>query len=493
MKKFFSLIFIIFLSTQLLFSEEIQNLTLRSALDQSLQSNLNLHVERFNPALAKLEIKKSWGIFDPILSLGLHYQNEEMPLTRQYSIAAGGLEATEDRNIFFSSGLTGKVPWGTEYKFDFTSTRNTSTFNQFNSEYPQNASATLVQPLLKDFGFGSNLAYIRISKNRYKASQLKLKQTMIDLITQVKFTYWDLVFAYQDLEVKKESLKLSQSLLEQNRARAKIGTLPGLEVVQSEAGVAVREETILTAEHEIKDKTNQLKSLLLKDISSHLEEKIFPQDSPSPLHQKTDPKEAIQTALTHRTDLEQAKIELANQNIFLKYYHNQSLPRIDLEGTLGLNGLAGSFGNSWEDLAEGNHPVWGAGLVFKYPLGNRTNKANYSQSKLQIKRSLLEIKRLENAIILQVDTTANKVETFWKRIQAATSSQKFAEEALQAEQKKYEAGTSTSHNVLEFEEDLAIAKSNKIRIEIEYLKALAEFEKVVGVALEKEDIHVIEE
>lgn len=495
MKKIISLSLIILVCVNGYSSQDPapMQMTLQDVLDQSLESNLDIKVERFNPSISKLEIKKARGAFDPLFSLGIHHDDNDTPLTRQYAIAAGGLSAVENRNTILSTQLGGKIPTGTEYTLDFISTRNSSTFNQFNPEYSQNLSAKLTQPLLKDFGVGSNLAFIRVSKNRYAACELKLKQSMIDLISQVESNYWDLVFAFKDLDVKKESLKLARSLLDQNRIRANLGALAPLEVVQSEAGAASREEGVISAEQKIKDETNRLKRFLFREISSYRLTQLIPLDLPAPSLQEISVTERIEKALKERTDLEQAKIELSNQNIFLKYYKNQSLPRIDLEGTLGLNGLAGGFGNGWEDLTSTDHPVWGVGVVFKYPLGNQINGAAYHQSKLQIKKALLEIKRLENDIILQIDTSASQVETFWKKIQAATLSEKFSEEALKAEQKKYETGTSTSHNVLEFEKDLTLAKSNKIKAEIDYLKALIELQRLQGITLDTHHIQIIEE
>ncbi|MBI1869644.1 MAG: TolC family protein [Chlamydiae bacterium] len=475
------------------YADERTDFSLQQALDQALESNLSLKVERISPPISKLDIQKNKGVFDPNFSLKSNYDDGRTPLTKQYSIAAGGLLQTQSKTMTSLGELRGKIPLGTQYLLNFKSIRDSSTFNRFDAEYSQVASFTLIQPLLKDFGTGTNTAWIRISKNNFTSSKLKLKQTIIDLVSQVESTYWDLVLAREDLEVKKESLKLAQSLFEQTETKAKIGTVSPLEVVQARAGVATREESLLLAEQAIKLQENNLKKLLFKDMLLHRMTQPIPTEQAQPEYHEASIDERIKWALENRPDLKQMKLELENQNILLKYYQNQSLPRLDLQGTLGLNGLGGGFANALDNTFSEDNPLWGVGINVTYPLGNRTEKANVQQSKLQIKKSLLELKKLEDNIIIDTDTLTSQVATLWKKIQASALSKQYAEEALKAEQKKYEAGISTSHNVLDFEEDLAIAKSNELHSQVDYMKASIELDRTQGTTLETNHIHIFEE
>ncbi|MBI1883071.1 MAG: TolC family protein [Chlamydiae bacterium] len=490
--KTLSFLFLFFTTLYSGFAQEaeLSKLSIQDAVDQAIESNFDLKIERFNPEIAAWDITQKEGVFDPVASSFLKYKDEKKPLTQQYSIAAGGLEETEVRDFSLSNELSGKIPTGTEYVFDFTSLRDSSTFNLFRPEYSQSLSGTLRQPLLKDFGTGANMAWIRISKNQHLSSKLQLEETMSNIISQVESIYWDLIFTLQDLEVKKESLKLAESLLEQNQIREKLGTISPLEVIQSEAGVATRKEALLVSEQQIREKENQLKRLILKDMQGHLSTQMVPSDLPSPSYQDRTAEERIRLALENRKDLQRLKLELVNQNILLKYYQNQRLPRLDLEGTLGWNGLNGGFANAFEDLDGGDHPLWSVGIAFKYPIGDRSNQALYQKSKLEQKKGVLQLKKLEDDIIIQVDTQTSQVKMLWKKIQASELSQHFAEESLRAEQKKYEVGTSTSHNVLDFEEDLAIAKSNKLKSQIDYLKAVIELEKLQGTTLKSRKIKI---
>jgi outer membrane protein len=494
MKKIFLMISICLLLPFKGMADEIEmNLTLNEALDRALHANLSLQVERYDTQAVAFEIDKQWGVFDPNLLLSAKYKENKSPLTKQYSIAAGGLTEIETKDLNLTSALTGKIPWGTEYNMDLSMVRDSSTFNGFNPEYQPVFSTTFVQPLLKDFGTGSNLAFIEISKNRLKSARWKLRQTLVDLLADVEQSYWELFFSVEDLKVKKESLRLSRELLKENRSRAKAGAMPELEVIQTKSGVSVRKQEVLDAKQRVKENENHLKRLLFQEMESARKIHFIPQDLPEPHFEKISPRTRIRTALDHRADLKQLQIDLANENISLKYFRNQKLPRLDLEGTLGWNGLGEGFGNAFEDLTGTDHTVWGGGVTFRYPWGNRLNKSNEKQSRVRVKAYLLRLKAVENDIFEKIDSTSSRVAMLWRKIRMARVSQNYAEEALKAEQKKLKAGVSTSHTVLEFEEELSIAKSNTLRVKVDYMKALAELEKLQGTAVESKGIQFVQD
>lgn len=468
-------------------------LTLDNAIDRALRTNLSLRVERYDTQAAAFEIDKQWGVFDPNLLLSAKYKESKSPLSKQYSIAAGGLTEIENKDLNLKSALTGRIPWGMEYNLDFGMIRDSSTFNNFNPEYQPVFSTTLIQPLLKDFGAGSNMAFIDISKNQLKAARWKWRQALVDLLADVEQSYWELFFSVEDLKVKRESLRLSRELLKENRSRAKAGAMPELEVIQTKAGVSVRKQEVLDAKQRVKENENHLKRLLFDEMESARKIRFIPQDMPEPHFEKISPRKRIRTALEHRADLKQLQINLANENISLKYFRNQKLPRLDLEGTLGWNGLGEGFGNAFEDLTGSDHTVWGGGVTFRYPWGNRLNKANEKQSRFRVKAYLLRLKALENDVFEKIDSTSSRVAMLWKKIQMARVSQNYAEEALKAEQKKLKAGVSTSHTVLEFEEELSIAKSNTLRVKVDYMKALAELEKLQGTAIKSKGIQFVQD
>ena len=161
-------------------------------------------------------------------------------------------------------------------------------------------------------------------------------------------------------------------------------------------------------------------------------------------------------------------------------------PRVDLEASYGFNGFGESIGDSVEDLTDNDE--WLLGVAIKYPFGNRKAKGDLAISKLEAKKALLDLKNVEQDIILQIEDAVREIRTNIERIKATKVSTKLAIEALKAEELKLNAGISTSHNVLEFQEKLAQARSDEIKAVIEYNESLVEHSKYEGTILEKNNI-----
>src|SRR5690606_26310327 len=92
-------------------------------------------------------------------------------------------------------------------------------------------------------------------------------------------------------------------------------------------------------------------------------------------------------------------------------------------------------------------------LEFRYPLLNRRQRGLYAQSKANLEQSGLDIDRLELGIVTQVRAATRLVRAAQESILASQAQVKAAEETLFAEQKRLEVGSSTTFNVLEFQED----------------------------------------
>src|SRR4029453_15220707 len=187
-------------------------------------------------------------------------------------------------------------------------------------------------------------------------------------------------------------------------------------------------------------------------------------------------------------DLVEARLTLENQNITLVVDKNQVLPALDLEATLRFNGLNDNFGGSFDEFDLQKRYSWGVGGVFRYPLANRRAKSRLQQSGLGIRQQLLRIKNLEEDIIAQVRLAARDVLTNAQRVQASRAASRLAEKQLEAEEKKLQGGLATVFTVLDFQEDLAVERSNEINSLTEYLKSLVRLEESKGTLLQSYNI-----
>ena len=484
-------------------------ISLREVIAGTLQRNVAIAVQEYQSNVRREQILTEESAFDPTITLeGRANENEQQVAS---AFAVPDVSNTERQN--WKLGLQHKLVTGTEYEVNYQGIRDetNSRFAGLNPQYTSRVEVVLTQPLLKNFGIDTNKKDIYIASNNLEISEYEFKTKVIDVITESENTYWDLVFSREDLKVKEQSVERARDLERRVRAQVEVGTMAPIEILQAQSEVASREEAVLVARKAIRDNEDRLKNIINLPFDSEAGQKeLVPLDRPEfsigppiILH------EAIQEALANRPDYLAKKKELENKNILVQFNKNQLYPSLDLVGTFGLNGLAGTaipfqqfgggiqrsrfggnYGDSLEEVFSGEFKNWEVGLLFSYPLGNRAAKSRLSASRLEAAQLLLDIKDLEKTIVVEVREAVRKIQTDIKRVQAARVARRLAEEKLRAEEKKFEVGLSTSFKVLEFQTDLASEESKELLTIIDYKKSLNNFRKVKGATLEAYQIRL---
>ena len=475
-------------------ANEPLSLTLQETIETVLKNNISISVQSYNSKINEQFIFEKEADFDPTVDFEFTVGEE----TRQ---SASTLADSKTRNLDYDwdFSVSQKFVTGGDYELTMDNNKNQSSSSRtsLNPIYSSDLALTFTQPLLKDFGIDLNKREIYIAKNDQKISDHQFTEKVIATIAETENIYWDLVFSIEDLKVKETSLQRARDLEKQVKAQVDVGTLAELEILQAKSNVASREERLLNAQNLIDDNGDNLKSIL--NFSFDSEEglkKIIPADSPvfEPGSENS-LEEALKTALTLRPDLLAKKKELDNRNIEAKYNENQMLPTLDLIGSLGLNGLSGdstttngAYDTALSEAFSTNYGLWKFGINLSYPLGNRAAKSKLAAKRLEVAQLLLDIKDLEKNIIVEVREAYRQIKTDIKRVQATRVARKLAEEKLNAEEKKFKVGLSTSFNVLEFQEDLAEEQSNEIKAVIDYNKSLNRLNQVMARTLEEHDI-----
>ena len=475
-------------------ANEPLSLTLQETIETVLKNNISISVQSYNSKINEQFIFEKEADFDPTVDFEFTVGEE----TRQ-SASTLADSKTRDLDYDWDFSVSQKFVTGGDYELTIDNNKNQSSSSRtsLNPIYSSDLALTVTQPLLKDFGIDLNKREIYIAKNDQKISDHQFTEKVIATIAETENIYWDLVFSIEDLKVKETSLQRARDLEKQVKAQVDVGTLAELEILQAKSDVASREERLLNAQNLIDDNGDNLKSILNFSFDSEegLKE-IIPADSPvfEPGAENS-LEEALKTALIHRPDLLAKKMELENRNIEAKYNENQTLPTLDLVGSLGLNGLSGdsstkngSYDSALSEAFSTDFRLWQFGINLSYPLGNRAAKSKLAIKRLEVAQLLLNIKDLEKTIVVEVREAHRQIKTDIKRVQATRVARKLAEEKLNAEEKKFKVGLSTSFNVLEFQEDLAEEQSNEIKAVIDYNKSLTRLNQVMARTLEAHDI-----
>ena len=180
-------------------------------------------------------------------------------------------------------------------------------------------------------------------------------------------------------------------------------------------------------------------------------------------------------------------------------YSASGLAGTQLELTPGLNPqiisrTPRSFGGALGDIFASDFPTWSMQLQFNYPIGTSNSEANLARARLQDSQARKQLQSSELLVTTQIRSLARNVTTNAKRVEATRASRALAEKRLQAEEKKFTAGMTSSFLVIQAQRDLANARNNELQAIIDYLKSTVDFETAqqsplggggVGVALQQ--------
>ena len=461
--------------------------------------------------------------FDPILTGTLQEDHFSQQATSIFQgVLPGSSLAQNTGTVDFSYQQA--FHWGTNLVVGFNNTRGTtnSFFNSLSPALNSNFKATVTQHLLQGFGFAPNTRFIRIAKNNRELSDVAFRLQVTTTVDQIENMYWDLVYAYENQRVKEESLTFSQRTLSDTRKQVDIGSLAPIEAVRAQSTVAADEQAVTVA------KTNlQLQQLLMKNaLSRTLHDPLLAQAEVIPTSTMEVPeKEQIQPtedlvndALRHRPELVESRIQLHSQEISDKALRSSVLPTLDLYGYYGGAGVGGAqnpsnlcanldpalqgfgcamsptpavgYGSTVNQLVNSRAPDKGIGLQLNIPLRNRAAQALQIRSELEYRQIQMALQQTENRVSIEVRQAQFAVEQNQASVASAKAAMEYAQQSLDAEQKKYQFGTSTTTAVLQTRSALATAESTLMSAMAAYEKSRVELDRAVGTLLDHNGISI---
>jgi outer membrane protein TolC len=481
--------------TQPIPTERRETISLADAAVRALQSNLDISISRQNRESRLADIIIEQSKFDPTLSINGQYNRTVNPLNRP---VFGGTVGVLDQITTFdqrSHSLTvdaqTNLITGGNFDINYSPARNSVNQNVargflFNPSWTGGLAFTFTQPLLRNAGIAINKTFIKVAQNNAIVEQHVFRDRVMTVITSVEQTYWEVVFANENLKVAQAALKAAEELLAANRAKTKAGVMSIVDVLQAEAAMASRVEQVLVAEKAIRDQEDQLRRLLNpgeEDLRQDV--RLTPVDPPVTVLEPLSLQEAIDTAIEQRPEITQAKKNVETGELNKQFARNQLLPTLSLQGTIGLAGLGGDYGESFTRNFSGDFYNYGAGLVLSYPLGNRAAVNTYSKRKLEAQNAEVALANVRQQIIVGIREAVRRVQTDFKRIETTRSARIMAEKQLQAEQERLKVGLSTTRFVLEFQRDLATAQGNELRAVVDYNKSLSNLSRHKATTLDR--------
>lgn len=459
-------------------------LTLDDAIRLALGQNQNIRVSAYTPQIASANLLTEYGRFDPALTFSRSAGETETPGT--YTAGNRPLTKVDD----YALTIDGLAPWGLNYSIGASAENQRGSLTNFTDNYSTFAGVTVTQPLLRNFGFSANLYGLRVAKANRSISEWQYRQTVIDTVTSVIYAFNNLQQAHDNLRIARLSRDLAARLLNENEKRRAVGAIADADVTQAKADVANREENILLAERALRDTENSLRKLIGQSTFDNTGPHLAIAGLPPAAGVEVDAAEGYRHALELRPDYRAAELGLKIDRASVRYETNQMLPRVDLVGSYGYGGLDPTFGTARAQVRDRAARAYSAGIVVKVPLTFAAERGRSRAAKLTALRAEADLERLKQDIALSVATAAGQIDTTRRRVAATQTALELAKQALDAEEKRFKAGTSTTYFVLRQQELLASVENSHARALADQRRALATYQRETGTTLERHHINL---
>jgi outer membrane protein len=454
-------------------------------------------------------------VSDPLLTGTAQLQRATTPEPNQFITGAPTLiQNTDSYNFQYQQGYR----TGTTLTVGFQNTRLTT--NSFRSGYSpeltSNFTATVTQHLLNGFGISVNTRFIAQAINNRRITDSGFRQQLLFTINQVENIYWALVSAYENVQSAQRALDQSTQVASDNRKQLQIGTLAPLDVLNADNQVAQDKQTLIAAQSNLEYQQLVMKQAIARNLNSPAlsQAPVIPTDRVSLIEMPEETaavEDLVKQANQNRPEIEQAVLNLKNDQITLKGVKNGLLPTVDLYGFYGSTALGGAanpncsvaangpegctitpgnYGNVFTGMFNGDTPNRGVGVNISIPLRNRPAQALHERSLLEFRQDQLKLQQLYTQIRIGVINAQYALTNDRASVQAATATREYNTQALDAEKKKFKYGASTTALVLQQERSLAAAENTVTSAMATYAKDRASLEQILANTLTKYNISI---
>src|SRR5262245_5923440 len=531
---------------------KVVSLSLRDTILLALEKNVDIEMERGNVRLAQYDVFAAQGFYDPIATSELLYQSSINPASfRSTGLAVDRITAT-NKQVSYNFGLRKPIErFGSDFRVDFNNQRTSLNTSSLPLAYRPSLTFSFVQPLFRDFKIDGPRQQIMISKKRLDLSDALFRQRAIEIITGVTAAYWNLALAIKNESVARASVTLAETQLNQNKRQVEVGTLAPIEVVSAATALEQRRQQVFQQMQQVAAAENDLKSMIVDGPTSDLwKSRLEPTEKfevQTPIVLPLD--DAIKLAKENRPEIKRLNLEKDINKVNIDYFRNQAKPQIDfvsfyttnstagtpITNTVGncsspikvdgsdfcigpaggitqVNGLnvpvvglipftqstqssvdqqfTGGYGSALKNLFKNDFRTWQVGLQINFPLRNRVAQANLGRAKEQERQLDLTNRKLLQDIEVEVRNAVQAVETAKMQIEASKLQKRYAEQQLEGEVKKFQAGMGGTYFVLVRQTELSQAQVAEQSALAGYNIAVARLYQIISTTLANNSIEI---
>jgi outer membrane protein len=472
-------------------------ISIERAIRSAASNNIQVQFQRLAPAISEAQAVAAEAAFDWTLFGQANWSSTDEPRTTQnFGGPAFGTLSDQRQDYNTQLGLRRNTISGGQFTIqqDLGQT-DVNTVGLSVNPNPQDVIGVTVrydQPLLRGFGSDVALAQVRLSRNAERTEIARLKQQLLQTLTDTEVAYWQLVQAHRDLLILQRLLEMGTETRDKVKQRANLDATPA-QIYNAEAQVLARKANVLRAQNTFRQASDRLKTLMNDpDLPVGAEVLLVPVDDPIDAPVQFNLLDSLNLAIRNRPEIQQSILSIDDTSIRQVAADNQRLPQLDLRLQTKFNGQDNNFGEAYERVADGKFVDYLVGLVFEMPIGNRQREAQYSQRRLERSQAVLAYRNTVQTVVGEVKRALRDVTTNYQLIEQTRAARYAATEDLRSFRISIEIVEGLSVQNLDLlqrrQEALAQAERDEISALADYMSSLARLHAATGSALERNNI-----
>lgn len=437
-------------------------MTIEEARASALAHNLDLKVSLLNPTITQESVTAEEAAFEAVFTTRALWQETDAATIPPFP---GG----HDRLYSVTPGVTIPLRTGGSASVNLPITRDENPSSALNPAWTTDLDFSISQPLLRGAGREVNATAITIASYNQQISEAQTKLAVIFQIAAIDRAYWRLYQARRDLDVRQQQYDLAQAQLEKAQRLVNSGKRAEIEVVRAQSGVADRLDGIIVAQNAVLRQQREFKRLMnLPGLEVDNTSRLVTKTDPRPVEYLFNAQALSASAEQSRMEMMELELRLLADSASIKFNKDQILPQLDLIASYAIKGLGDSWDSSRRMMQRNEFNDWSIGATLSMPLGNEAAQSRYRQSVLTRIQRIGSRESRKQTIKQEVYDAVDSIEAGWQRILATRQATILSTRALQAEQRQFEVGNSTSTNVLDAAARLAEAQLNEILAVTDY-------------------------
>ena len=455
-------------------------LTIEECIAKALERNFDLKVSTFSSEIAREALNVQKAAFEPVFNASIGR------FVAKSSPESGGRRSdTTDARI----GVVQFLPTGASVNVSASVDRSGGNFSSyaFNPAYNSDVALVVSQPLLRGAGTAYNRSFIERSRLGVEIARLNFKSDVLQVVRDTEAAYYNLVFAREQLAVKRHSLGLAERLYEENKTRKLTGVATDLDVLSAEVGIATARNGVVIAEQGVRNNEDALLALIGQfEFNTALGTVgLLPYQEPSPSFDLS-----YKLARENQPDYLATQASIKQLDIDARNAKSSSRPTLDVGGSVGYNGIDRSYSGAIKDVPNGDAHNWGVDLTLSVPWGLHADRARLRSALATLRQQEARLQSIEQNLLVRVRSAVRAVDTNQQSVEINRQGTALATRQYELELARFKAGLSTSRQVLQVQDDLEQARVNELLARVNLRIAIANLHQLETSSLQQYRINL---